>query len=91
MSSLGPFRDAHLAKATEDRVLRQSMHSLPLCLTVSLSQVRAYNIEADIEAEASSTGKTRVEMEATTAVSVAGLTVYDMCKAASKSMRITDI
>ncbi|KAB2597003.1 cyclic pyranopterin monophosphate synthase accessory protein [Pyrus ussuriensis x Pyrus communis] len=45
----------------------------------------------DIEAEASSTGKTGVEMEAMTAVSVAGLTVYDMCKAASKSIQITDI
>ncbi|KAB2597828.1 cyclic pyranopterin monophosphate synthase accessory protein [Pyrus ussuriensis x Pyrus communis] len=44
-----------------------------------------------MEAEASSTGKTGVEMEAMKAVSVVGLTVHDMCKAASKSIRITDI
>lgn len=37
------------------------------------------------------TGKTGVEMEALTAVSVAALTIYDMCKAVDKSMRIDDI
>ena len=36
-------------------------------------------------------GKTGVEMEALTAVSVAALTVYDMCKAVDKAMQITDI
>ena len=34
------------------------------------------------------TGKTGVEMEALTAVSVAGLTIYDMCKAVDREMRI---
>jgi cyclic pyranopterin phosphate synthase len=37
------------------------------------------------------TGKTGVEMEALTAVSVAALTVYDMCKAVDKGMRIEDV
>ena len=37
------------------------------------------------------TGKTGVEMEALTAVSVAALTVYDMAKAAEKTMRITNV
>jgi cyclic pyranopterin phosphate synthase len=37
------------------------------------------------------TGRTGVEMEALTAVSVALLTVYDMCKAVDKTMTITDI
>ncbi|MFZ0471413.1 MAG: cyclic pyranopterin monophosphate synthase MoaC, partial [Bacteroidales bacterium] len=37
------------------------------------------------------TGRTGVEMEALTAVSMALLTVYDMCKAADKTMTITDI
>lgn len=37
------------------------------------------------------TGRTGVEMEALTAVSVAALTVYDMCKAVDRGMRIEDI
>jgi cyclic pyranopterin phosphate synthase len=37
------------------------------------------------------TGKTGVEMEALTAVAAAALTVYDMCKAVDREMRITDI
>jgi cyclic pyranopterin phosphate synthase len=45
----------------------------------------------DIEATVHTTGKTGVEMEALTAVSVAALTVYDMCKAVDRGMRITDI
>jgi len=44
-----------------------------------------------IEARVRVEGKTGVEMEALTAVSVAALTVYDMCKAADKSMVISDI
>ncbi|EEF39052.1 molybdopterin cofactor synthesis protein A, putative [Ricinus communis] len=49
------------------------------------------NYSTEIEGESSSTGKTGVEMEALIAVSIAGLTVYDMCKAASKEMQITDV
>ncbi|MCL4152399.1 UNVERIFIED_CONTAM: hypothetical protein GTU68_042672 [Idotea baltica] len=45
----------------------------------------------EIEATAKVTGQTGVEMEALTAVSVAALTVYDMCKAVDKAMRIEDI
>ncbi|MGB1025765.1 MAG: cyclic pyranopterin monophosphate synthase MoaC, partial [Rhodospirillaceae bacterium] len=44
-----------------------------------------------IRAECRLTGKTGVEMEALTAVSVAALTVYDMCKAVDKGMIISDI
>jgi cyclic pyranopterin phosphate synthase len=44
-----------------------------------------------IAATVRTTGKTGVEMEALTAVSVAGLTIYDMCKAVDRSMRISDI
>jgi cyclic pyranopterin phosphate synthase len=44
-----------------------------------------------IEAEVRTTGKTGVEMEALHAVSVAALTIYDMCKAVDRGMRITDI
>jgi cyclic pyranopterin phosphate synthase len=45
----------------------------------------------DIEATVRVTGKTGVEMEAMTAVSVAGLTIYDMCKAVDREMTIGDI
>lgn len=45
----------------------------------------------DIEAIVRTTGKTGVEMEALTAVSVTALTIYDMCKAIDKTMRVSDI
>jgi len=45
----------------------------------------------EITATARTTGKTGVEMEALTAVSVAALTVYDMAKAAEKTMQITNV
>jgi cyclic pyranopterin phosphate synthase len=44
-----------------------------------------------IAATVRTTGKTGVEMEALTAVSAAGLTIYDMCKAVDRGMRIGDI
>ena len=69
---------------------------IPLCHPLALSKV---SVELDpappdrveIEATVSLAGRTGVEMEALTAVSVAALTVYDMVKAADKAMRITDI
>jgi len=45
----------------------------------------------DIEATVRVSGKTGVEMEAMTAVSVAGLTIYDMCKAVDREMTIGEI
>jgi cyclic pyranopterin monophosphate synthase len=44
-----------------------------------------------ITASAKIAAQTGVEMEALTAVSIAGLTIYDMCKAVDKTMRVTDI
>ncbi|KAM2483482.1 hypothetical protein ACFX1W_041108 [Malus domestica] len=76
---------------------KHTSNLIPLCHNIPLTHVsinlslNPQDFSVDIEAEASSTGKTGVEMEAMTAVSVAGLTVYDMCKAASKSIQITDI
>ena len=68
---------------------------IPLChpLPVDWIDVKAELGKDDvvITAEALFTGKTGVEMEALTAVSVALLTVYDMCKAIKKDMVITDI
>ena len=48
-------------------------------------------LAVEITATVRCTGVTGVEMEALTAVSVAALTVYDMCKAVQKDMEITDI
>jgi len=45
----------------------------------------------DIEARVKTTGRTGVEMEALTAVAVAALTVYDMCKAVDREMVLSDI
>jgi cyclic pyranopterin phosphate synthase len=45
----------------------------------------------EITATARVTGRTGVEMEALTAVSVAALTIYDMCKAIDRTMRVMDI
>jgi cyclic pyranopterin phosphate synthase len=69
---------------------------IPLChplmltkVTVDLTPLPPNRVE--IEASVKLTGQTGVEMEALTAVSVAALTVYDMCKAVDRSMQITDL
>lgn len=68
---------------------------IPLCHPLALSAVDVeFAIEADgiaIRATVRTTGKTGVEMEALTAVSVAALTIYDMCKAVDKRMSIGGI
>ena len=70
---------------------------IPLChplaltaVTVDLTLDDARNA-VDITATCKLKGRTGVEMEALTAVTVAALTVYDMCKAVDRGMRITDI
>lgn len=76
---------------------KRTQELIPLCHIVPLDHVRI-DFEHDtnenyilIKATVSCTWKTGVEMEALTAVSIAALTVYDMCKAIDKSMRIGDI
>lgn len=70
---------------------------IPLCHPLALTKVTVdltlNDAEAAVEITATCklTGRTGVEMEALTAVSVAALTVYDMCKAVDRTMRITDI
>ena len=70
---------------------------IPLCHPLALTSVKV-DLSADparnaidIVATCKLKGQTGVEMEALTAVSVAALTVYDMCKAADRGMQITDI
>jgi len=62
----------------------------PLMLTGIAVKLKANEAESCVEIEATvrTTGKTGVEMEALVAVSVAALTIYDMCKAVDRSMRI---
>ena len=74
---------------------KQTSDLIPLCHQINLSKV---NVNAELnengvylEAEAVTTAPTGVEMEALTAVSVAALTVYDMCKAVQKDIVITEI
>ena len=68
---------------------------IPLCHTFGLDHVDVgctlVSDGVEIEAVARCVGRTGVEMEALTAVSVAALTVYDMCKAVDKGMRIGGI
>ncbi|MDE0726801.1 MAG: cyclic pyranopterin monophosphate synthase MoaC [Alphaproteobacteria bacterium] len=70
---------------------------IPLCHPLQLSSV-SLELSAnsadncvEIIAEVKLTGRTGVEMEALTAVSVAGLTIYDMCKAVDRGMRLTEV
>lgn len=76
---------------------KQTSQLIPLCHPILLSDVSvSLTLDADalsvgIWAQATTVGQTGVEMEALTAASVAALTVYDMCKAASKMIEITDI
>ena len=70
---------------------------IPLCHPLNLSSA-TIDFEPDektrsvlIRATVKITGKTGVEMEALTAVSVAGLTIYDMCKAVDRSMTISEV
>ena len=68
---------------------------IPLCHPLPLTHI---DVQATIEetgvvilAEVSTNAQTGVEMEALTAVSVAALTIYDMCKALEKGITITDV
>ena len=74
---------------------KQTQHLIPLCHQIPLSKVSVdFSIEQDgihITTLARTVSQTGVEMEALTAASVAALTIYDMCKAVDKKMRITNV
>ena len=74
---------------------KRTSELIPLCHQINLSKV---NVNTDLDetgvlitAEAVTNAQTGVEMEALTAVSVAALTICDMCKAVQKDIQITDI
>jgi len=70
---------------------------IPLCHPLNITGMdigfsfNEEDVSIGIESTVSITGKTGVEMEALCAVSVAALTIYDMCKAIDKGMEISDI
>ena len=76
---------------------KQTSSLIPLCHPLNLDNVEVKlsmedtDLSIKVEAMVEVTGKTGVEMEALTSVSVTLLTVYDMCKAVTKDMVITDI
>ena len=74
---------------------KRTSELIPLCHQINLSKI---NVTAEfrdfgvyLEAEAVTSSQTGVEMEALTAVSVAALTIYDMCKAVQKDIVIADV
>ena len=86
-----------IAKLAGIMAAKKTDQLIPLCHSIPLSYVNI-DLEPNIEessinitAEASLIGKTGVEMEALTAVSVAGLTIYDMCKAIDRDMILTNV
>ncbi|WP_347709080.1 cyclic pyranopterin monophosphate synthase MoaC [Clostridium sp. C8-1-8] len=74
---------------------KKTWELIPMChnilLTGSDISFEVKEEEIEIEATVTTIGKTGVEMEALTAVNIAALTIYDMCKAVDKDMVITDV
>jgi len=74
---------------------KQTSQLIPLCHPLQISKIKVETTLEDegirVKSDARCIGKTGVEMEALTAVSIALLTIYDMCKAVDKEMAIEDI
>lgn len=77
--------------------LKRTSDLIPMCHPLNITGADVYfepNIDesyVEIKVSVKLTGKTGVEMEALTGVSIAALTIYDMCKAIDKEMTISDI
>ena len=84
-----------VAKIAGIQAAKATSTLIPLCHPLALTHMDVeFSVEADgivVRATVRITGKTGVEMEALTAVSVAALTLYDMCKAVDKGMSIGGI
>lgn len=76
---------------------KNTSNIIPMCHPINISgcnisfKLDFENYKIDIEAAAKTVGKTGIEMEALTAVSIAALTIYDMCKAIDREMTISNI
>jgi len=84
-----------VAKIAAIQAAKRVDELIPLCHSLPLEAVDVHFFlrqnSVHITAEARTTAKTGVEMEALTAVSVAALTIYDMCKAVDKTMTIEGV
>ena len=91
-----PKGDAlEIARIAGIMAAKQTSNLIPLCHQIALSKVDV-RIEllsdgVKLLAEAVTTARTGVEMEALTAVTVAALTIYDMCKAVDKQIEVTNV
>ena len=86
----------NVARIAGIQAAKQTSNLIPLCHLLPLDQVQLSSrwmsvCELEWTAEVRVSGKTGVEMEAMVAVSIAALTVYDMCKALDRSMEITHV
>ena len=85
------------AKLAGIMAAKRTSELIPLCHPLMLTHIDVVctpiveKSRIDIEATVRLKGKTGVEMEALTAVTVAGLTIYDMAKAVDRQMKITDV
>ena len=90
-SVLGVAQIAGIMAAKQTGTLIPLCHPLPLTAVDVRFEFDSAQSAVEIEATARVVGKTGVEMEALVAVSVAALTIYDMCKAADRAMVIGDV
>ena len=88
---LGIARTAAIMGAKRTADLVPLCHPLPLTRVAVIFRLDAQLPGVRCEATVETVGRTGVEMEALTAVQVALLTIYDMCKAVDRGMRMTDI
>lgn len=74
---------------------KKTFDLIPLCHNIPINKIEvAFEVKedrVDIRARAVCDARTGIEMEALTAVSIAALTIYDMCKAVDKNMKISGI
>jgi len=74
---------------------KRTSELIPLCHNITLDHIQVMldikNDGVEIKSRVVCIGRTGAEMEALTAISIAALTIYDMCKAVDKTMKISDI
>jgi cyclic pyranopterin monophosphate synthase len=83
------------AKIAGIQAAKQTAQLIPLCHTLPIGEVKVDLIASaggvEVKCTTRTIAQTGVEMEALTGVTIALLTIYDMCKAVDKAMQITDI
>ncbi len=94
-SKIGKGNVFATARIAGIQAAKQTSQLIPLCHNLNLSHVEIDLTSVDdgveVKCTARTAAQTGVEMEALTGVSVALLTIYDMCKAVDKEMKISDI